>query len=468
MPGTTNKTTLIIGGGITGLAAAYQLSRLGAPAILIDQQPRLGGVIQTEEVDGCILEQGPDSFLSAKPAAAELIRELGLGDEIISSNDHQRVTYVARRGRLVPLPDGLMMMVPTKIMPVVRSPLLGWTTKLRMGLEYFHKKPETVRERSVGQFISEHYGRETVDYLAEPLLSGVYGGDVARLSVESVLPRFVELEARYGSLTKGVLAARRAAAGRTSSEPLFQTMKGGLRQLTAELEKRIRPACEIVQGRAESLSRTDDGLWRVRVNDRWIQGSGVILACPAWAAAELLRPVHQQLAALLAAIEYSSSMTAALVYRKDRIPALPPGFGFLVPAKERGSLVACTFTGAKFPYRVPDTHVVLRCFLGGAANEQALDCTDAEVLDAIQDELHQMLGWRESPDHVRITRWRKAMAQYTVGHGARMSLVEHIVSTLPSLHLAGNAYSGIGIPDCIRTGRAAARAAACSPKAGNS
>jgi oxygen-dependent protoporphyrinogen oxidase len=183
------------------------------------------------------------------------------------------------------------------------------------------------------------------------------------------------------------------------------------------------------------------------------------MACPAWAAAELLGGVQAQLAALLTGIEYSSSMTVALVYRKDQIPALPPGFGFLVPAKERGSLVACTFTGAKFPNRVPDTHAVLRCFLGGAGGGQTLEKPDEEVLAAIQDELERLLGWRQTPDHVRMTRWRRAMAQYTVGHAARMRLIEAIVSELPGLYLAGNAYSGIGIPDCIRTGRAAARAA---------
>ncbi|MBA3975951.1 MAG: protoporphyrinogen oxidase [Candidatus Solibacter sp.] len=452
--------TLIVGGGITGLSAAYELVRLGRPAVLIEQQAQLGGVIQTETVDGCVLEQGPDSFLTAKPAAAELIRELGLGGEIIASNDHGRVTYVVRKGRLVPLPDGLMMMVPTRIMPVAASPLLGWATKARMGLEYFHKPPDAHRERSVGEFIRQHYGSETVDYLAEPLLSGVYGGDVERLSVDSVLTRFVEIEAKYGSLTKGVLAARKAAAGREKAAPLFQTMKGGLAQLTAELERRITPACQVVRHRAEAAERTSDGRWRVRAGGEWIGGADLIFACPAYAAGALLNTVNSQIAALLSGIEYSSSMTVALVYRQDRIPALPPGFGFLVPARERGVLVACTFTGAKFPHRVPDTHAVLRCFLGGAGNEAVLDSSDGDILSSVLDELHALLGWRVEPDRTRITRWRRAMAQYTVGHETRMRLIDDIRSTLPGLHLAGNAYSGIGIPDCIRTGRAAARAAA--------
>ena len=228
----TKPEAIIIGGGITGLAAAYEFAKAGRPAILLEPRARLGGVIETETVEGCVVERGPDSFLSAKRAGLELIRELGLGSEVIGSNDHARVTYLVRGGQLVPLPDGLMMMVPTKVLPLLRTPLLGWRTKLRMGLEYFRRPPRgPVGDRPVADFIRDHYGQETVDYLAEPLLSGVYGGSVERLSVRSVLGRFAELEGRHGSLTRGVLAARRRAllhrkAGGEGDGALFQTLKG--------------------------------------------------------------------------------------------------------------------------------------------------------------------------------------------------------------------------------------------------
>lgn len=214
----------IIGGGISGLATAHYLAKAGIPSTVIERQPRLGGVIRTDTVEGCVLESGPDSFLAAKPWALDLIRELGLGDEVIGSNDHLRVTYVKKKGRLVPLPDGLMLMVPTRIMPMVSSRLLSWPTKIRMGLEYF-RRPSGVRmeDRSVAEFIRERYGSEAVDYLAEPLLAGVYGGDPERLSVSSVLTRFVELERKYGSLTRGVLAVRKQARG--GDLPLFQTLR---------------------------------------------------------------------------------------------------------------------------------------------------------------------------------------------------------------------------------------------------
>ncbi|MBI5282587.1 MAG: protoporphyrinogen oxidase [Candidatus Solibacter usitatus] len=450
--------TLIIGGGITGLAAAYELVKAGRRSTIIEAQPVLGGVIQTETVEGCVLEGGPDSFLAAKPAAAELIREVGLGDQLIGSKDHERVTYLVKGGRLVPLPDGLLMMVPTRILPVAFSPLLSWSTKMRMGLEYFRKPPAVpLPDRTVEEFITDHYGRETVDYLAEPLLAGVYGGSVARLSVVSVLTRFVEIESKYGSLTRGVLAAKKRAPRGGETAPLFQTLKSGLAALSGELERRIQGQCEVITGRAERVERHAGG-YSVRVNGEDVTAEALIMACPAWQAGALLRGVDERLAGLLEGVEYSSSITLALGYRREQCGHIPPGFGFLVPAKERRSLVACTFVGAKFPYRVPDSHVMLRCFLGGAGDEGILDWSDGELLAAVRGELKRLLGWDAEPAFTRIRRWRRSMAQYPVGHAARIRQVREILAGLPGLEVAGNAYEGIGISDCVRTGRAAARA----------
>jgi len=450
--------TVIIGGGIAGLAAAWELAKAGRETFLVEAQPQLGGVIRTEVVEGCVLEAGPDSFLAAKPAAEELIRELGLGGDLISSLDEQRVTYVVRGGRLVPLPDGLMMMVPTRVLPVALSPLLGWPTKLRMGLEFFRRPRGEAGDRSVAQFIEEHYGREAVDYLAEPLLAGVYGGSPDRLSVDSVLARFVELERRYGSLTRGVLAARKAAR-RSGAEaaPLFRTLKGGLAQLTQELERRIRPHCRVVHARAEQVRRAGSG-YSVTVEGASLEADQLILACPAWQAGRLLRGLDAALAELLEGIEYTSSVTLALGYLRQDCGPLPPGFGFLVPARERRTLVACTFVGAKFPFRVPETHVVLRCFLGGAGGEAVLEQNDEDLIRQVRAELRSLLGWDAEPRFARLSRWRRAMAQYEVGHARRIAAVRERLRLLPGVELAGNAYEGIGVPDCIRTGRAAASA----------
>jgi len=445
----------IIGGGVTGLAAAYEALCAGAQPILIEKDRELGGVIRTESREGCTLEGGPDSFLSAKPAALELIRELGLASDVIGSNDSSRVTYLVKHGRLVPLPDGLMMMIPTRVMPVAVSSLLGLGTKIRMGLEYFRRPGSEQADRTVEEFVREHYGQEAVDYLAEPLLAGVYGGSVRDLSVQSVLPRFVELEARYGSLTKGVLAAR-AKAPKGESAPLFQTLKGGLGQLTRELEKRVRPGAQLVTAAAESVEPAGER-WHVRASGERIEADGVILACPTWAAAGLLEAAAPPIARLLEPIPYSSSVTLSLVYRREDCGRIPPGFGFLVPARERGMLVACTFTGAKFSHRVPESLVVLRCFLGGSGGEYVLDLPDDEIILTARRELRALLGWDVEPAFHVMHRWRRAMAQYTVGHSARMKELGVELAKLPGLALAGNGYDGIGIPDCIRTGRAAAK-----------
>lgn len=448
--------SIIVGGGITGLSAAYELAQRGIRPVLFEASGRLGGVIQTENVEGCVIEGGPDSFLSAKPAGLELVKELGLGAEVIGSKDRERVTYIVKQGRLLPMPDGLMMMVPTKVLPVAASPLLGWATKMRMGLDYFRRPGGARKERTVAQFIEEHYGREAVDYLADPLLSGVYGGSADALSVNSVLARFVELESKYGSLTKGVLAARRNAPGAGNSvPPLFQTLKGGLTDLVEKLIEAIGDRMQVVYEPVQRIERHGDG-YRVAAGASQWEAETLLLACPAWRAGALTAPVHPQLGQLLEGIEYSSSLTLALGLKRADCGPIPHGFGFLVPKPERRSMVACTFTGAKFPYRVPDDKVVMRCFLGGAGREKVLDDTDEALLETVCRELEGLLGWKPRPVFYRISRWRRAMAQYTVGHQRRVDEIRAAARELPGLFLAGNAYDGIGIPDCIRTGRAAA------------
>lgn len=447
---------VIIGGGISGLSAAYYLSKAGRSATLIERRPRLGGVIQTERIQGCTLEAGPDSYLGVKPAATELIREVGLGDQIIGSNDHIRVTYLVRNGRLTALPEGLMMMVPTKIAPMVTTNLLGWGTKIRMGLEYFRKPPpEPARDRSVAEFITEHYGVESLDYLAEPLLSGVYGGDPRRLSVNSVLPRFVELESKYGSLTRGVLAERAQAArnGRGGGGTLFRTLKGGLSELVDRVASLAR--VEVRHGSAETVERTGNG-HRVRVEGGWIEAAHVVVACPAYEAAALVRGLDGRLAELLDHVEYSSSLTLALGYNRADVDVELPGFGFLVPAKERRRLVACTVVHNKFSHRVAEGKVVLRCFFGGAADEAVLNEPDEIVVATARDELNRLIGLTAEPVFSHIARWPRSMAQYTVGHAERLKEIEARVAALGTVHLAGNAYYGIGIPDCVKTGREAA------------
>lgn len=453
MPG-----VVIIGGGISGLSTAYYLAKRGIASTLIESRPRLGGVIHTEQVDGCTIEAGPDSFISAKPAALELIRELGLGDEVIGSNDYSRKTFVWKHGKLIPLPEGLMMMVPTRIMPLLTTGLLSWGTKIRMGMELLHAPKSHDNDESVAEFIEEHYGQEAVDYLAEPLLSGIYGGNPRELSVTAVLPRFVTLSRQYGSLTRGVLAERaKAATNHAPPAPLFRTLKGGLGQMIEALTASIQGKVEVRRGRVLAVERAADA-FRVRVDNDWLDAAHIVIACEAHSGATLLGAVDGRLAELLATVGYSSSMTVALGFTAAELPRRPEGHGFLVPKKERRRLMACTWVGQKFPYRVPEDTVVARCFLGGMDNAGVLDESDETVTAAVLEELQQIAGFRAQPKFVRIFRWPRSMAQYTVGHPQRLAEIEARVKAIAGLHLVGNAYEGIGIPDCIRLGKRAADA----------
>lgn len=449
------RRVVIVGGGISGLSAAYHLAKHGIPATLIERRPRLGGVIHTEYIQGCVVEAGPDSFLSAKPWAMDLIQELGMREEVIASNDHLRATYIRRCGRLVPMPDGLMLMVPTRILPVVTTRLLSWPAKIRMGLECLRRPSSpSPRDRSVAEFIREHYGQEAVDYLAEPLLAGVYGGDPEQLSVASVLPLFVDLETKYGSLSRGILAARRARPRGATTLPLFQTLKSGLGSLIQRLAEEASSHVTVLHEEALQVHRTGDR-FELRLAGGAIETENLILACQADEAGRLLESLDPELAAELTSIPYNSSVTVSLGYRRDSFDGFLHGFGFLIPRRERKRLVACTFVGTKFPYRTPPELVMLRCFLGGPG-EKALNDADEAVVADVRTELREILGLTAEPLFSRVHRWPRSMAQYTVGHRARIERIEYRRRAIPGLELAGNAYSGIGVPDCARMGKQAA------------
>src|SRR5580658_400438 len=376
----TMKRIAIIGGGISGLTAAHTLEQKrqsGTPVgyVLFESSPRLGGVVLTELVDGCLVEGGPDSFLTEKPWAAELCSKIELGDQLIGSNDSERKTYILARGKLVGMPDGLMFMVPTKIMPTVWSPLFSLRTKLRMAAEWFRPPRNSPEDETVAEMVKRHYGSEMVELLADPLLCGIYGGDASQLSVRAVLPRFADMESEHGSLGRAMLGIRKearrkvGAAARAPARPLFSSLKDGMQQMVVALVARLDEHSLKTSAPVQSVIRQDNG-WTVCAGYQTDHFDAAIIATPAHTAAAVLQAADENLSRELGEIQYSSSVTVTLGYDEKVRASLPPGFGFLVPRSAGYRMLAATFVHNKFPHRAPDNRALIRCFLGGGRVEQ--------------------------------------------------------------------------------------------------
>jgi oxygen-dependent protoporphyrinogen oxidase len=466
------KRIAIVGAGISGLAAATILERArrGGADIeytLFERGSRLGGVMITDHVDGCLIEAGPDSFLTEKSWGLDFCRSLGLGDQLIGSNDSERKTYILVNGRLVTIPDGLMFMVPTKLLPTVTTPLFSLSTKIRMGLEYFHapKAAANGRDESVAELVERHYGTEMVERLADPLLAGVYGGDAASLSAAAVLPRFVEMERQYGSLSRGMLASRKKMAAtmrekhgedhRPQPRPLFSSLRNGMQQL-------VDAVANFIPRESVKLNRDITAILRHGEQWRLVSAAGVesfdalVLAAPALLAGRLISGSAPTLANELLEISYSSSVTVTAIYNRAHLRNVPPGFGFLVPKNEGKRMLACTFVHNKFPHRAPDDRGIIRTFLGGLRDESVLGLSDGDILATVRRELKEIIGLEAEPRAERVYRWNRSMAQYGPGHLARVQRIKDASKQLRHFALAGNAYQGIGVPDCIASGTEAA------------
>jgi oxygen-dependent protoporphyrinogen oxidase len=425
---------IIAGGGLSGLTAAFYLQRSGVPFRLFDPQPRLGGVMLTEQIDGFTVEGGPDSWLTSKPWAMELLRDAGLADEVIGCKEENRKTWIWRRGRLIRYPEGFQLMVPTSVMAILRSPLLSVGAKIKMATEWFRRPVvRPMVDRAVAEFVLDHFGQEAIDYLAEPLLSGIYGGEPELLSAESVLPKFVELERKYGSVARGVRKEPAKATG-----PAFSALRGGFRQLVDRL---------CVPYERAGIQCIEPN--RIRLNGEWIEGSQVILACGAQASATALKSFDPELSALLRTIQYSSATVVALGYRRNQISHPLDGFGFLVPKKERNRMTACTWVNSKWDHRAPPDHALFRCFVGD---------TEPGAETEARNGLRTYMGVTAEPLFTKVYAWPDSMAQYHVGHRQRIAEIESLAARHPGLRLLGNAFHGIGIPDCIREAKRCALA----------
>ncbi len=444
----------IVGGGISGLATAYYLAKQGFSPVLVEGQRRLGGLIATDRVNGCRLEAGPDSFIATKPAVTEMARSIpGLAEQIMGSNDAARRILIVKGGKLIAMPRGMVMMVPGSWQPALCSPLFGAATKLRFVREYFHSPEHRQDDVSIGEFVKDHFDEAVLEYIAEPLLSGVYGGEADKLSAQSVLPRFVGYEQKYGSLIKGVREEQRRATG---SGPLFLSFEGGMQTLIDWVARSIEGQIRIIHGQASEVGRLNNGNWRVNTDDGEEESRDLVLACPAFRAGELIGGIDAELSDNLHSIPYSSAITVMVGYRRSEVTHPLDGFGFLVPKRERRQMAACTWVNTKFPSRVSSDYVVVRAFIVGRDADELTAASDAEIVETVRAELQRLMGIGSGVQFTTVHRWPKSMPQYTVGHAQRAKRIDDLMRNHPRLHLVGNAYDGVGIPDCVRLAKAAA------------
>ncbi len=454
-------SAVVIGGGISGLATATRLAERLDPAgvVLIEGDGCLGGKIRTERREGFVLEGGPDCFLSSKPAGLELCRRLGIADRLIGTNPAMRRSYVKRAGRLHPLPEGITGLVPSRLLPLLTTGILSLQGRMRAGLELLvPRRPDSAVEESVAEFARRRFGHEAYDWLIEPLLSGIFAGDGKQLSLESTFPQLQETERRDGSLLKPLLTSRLPARREATTRAGFVTLPGGLGELVEGLTRQLAGTRVLTGTPVRSIgAAVVGGGYRVVLSDgRIVESEAVVLATPAHVTAALVASLDPELAETLRGIPFVSTATVSLGYARAAVPAPLVGYGYVSPRAEGGPLVACTYTSNKFPGRVPADAVLVRCFVGRAGMDEIVGSDDAALLELVQRELRAMHGITAPPLLSRVVRWPLGMPQYTLGHRERLGRVVRRLDAHPGLQLVGASYRGVGIPDCIASGWAAA------------
>ena len=474
----------ILGGGISGLSAAFRLLELSAKheapleVTLLERGSRLGGALCTIREQGFIAEAGADSFLTEKPWALDLVRRLGLNGELIGTRAEFRRTYIVHNGALVEIPDGFSLLAPTRMLPMLRSPLLSPLGKLRVMIEPLIPRRHGHRDESLASFVTRRLGREVLERIAQPLAGGIYTADPAHLSLHATLPRFADMETRHGSVIRGLRAAARkhgAESGKSGKHgkpggisgarwSLFASMRGGVGTIVDALAQRlgetVRRGAEVI-----ALERIGGGAaergprWRVVTADgAALEADAVICALPAYRAAPLFEPHSPSLARALEAIGYASAAVVNLGYRESDFPRAPRSFGFVVPAIERRRIIAGSFTSLKFDGRAPAGTVLVRAFVGGAMQSELMALDDAAMIEVVREEFRALLGVDTAPLWALVSRWPDSMPQYAVGHRGRVAEIERAAAALPGLELAGAALHGVGIPDCVLGGERAAQA----------
>jgi len=497
---TQSRRIVIIGGGITGLAAAHWLFELQPQAdrkpdvVLLEAGPRLGGVLKTTQRDGFLIESGADSFISEKPEAIELAKRLGLGSRLIETNERHRRSFIVRRGRLLPVPEGFQLMAPARVWPFIASNIFSWPGKARMALDLFIPRRQMHNgddDESLAQFVRRRLGREAFERMAQPMIGGIYTADPEKLSLRATLPRFLEMEREHGSVIRAMWKQRRSPTrspqpgspagvgavregsvanpvGDGQANPntgvsgarysLFLSFDQGMQVLVDELAAHIPQGVVRLNTGATSLTFDRSmAQWQIRLsNNDSITADAVCLAVPSYTAAALLRETDDELSAALDRIPYTSTATINLGFRRADVRHALDGFGFVVPFIEKRSLLACTFSSVKFAGRAPADHVLLRAFVGGALQPELFELDEDEMIRRVRADLGDLLGIDQPPLFTAVEKWRRSMPQYHVGHLTLIAEIQTRAQTHSGLHLCGNAYGGAGVPDCIRSAEAAA------------
>src|SRR5215831_11052537 len=446
----TTVDVVIVGAGIAGLSAAYELQKRGCSFVILERGSRAGGVILSEQVDGYTIDGGPDSLLTQKPEAIRLCEELGLGDRLVPTSP-PRLAFIQRSGRLHPLPASSVLGIPTRLGPFIRTGLFTWPGKLRMGAEVFVPPRRDEGDESIGSFIRRRFGDEAVTYLAEPLLAGIHAGDVERLSIRALFPRFVETERKYGSLLRAFRQPRSTA----TTDGAFRSLPGGLSELVTALVRTLpQPALRLNTPAARLFlnpHRVETAQGDV------IAARAVILAAPAYVTSALMRDVDATISRLSGEIDYASSGTIAMAFHRSAVAHPLNGSGFVVPKAEGSGILAASWLSSKWPHRAPDGRVLMRAFVGGGRDPDALQKTDSELVSLARTALTPLLGLSGAPLLTRVYRFDRASAQHDVGHLDRVAAIDRALAARPGLYITGSGFRGVGIPDCVADARATAR-----------
>lgn len=459
------KKVVIIGAGISGLSTAYFLKENSAEDLditIIEKKSTLGGNIRTEKFDGYLVEGGPDSFLSEKPWAMALCKRIGLTEELLPTNAEHQKTYIYSKKKLHPMPEGLILMIPTKVMPLAYSSLLSIPGKIRMGLELFIPRRKSKDDESFGHFVKRRLGKEALNKIAEPFIAGVHGGDPDKMSIKASFPKFVAMEQEDGSLIKGMIKRmanfRKMAEGKRASDKdekkvritMFMSLKGGMTTLVDTLLAKIKDVTIKTETTVTDISHADGGYNITLEGEGTLKADAVVVCTPAYSASTILHGFDRSLHEKLLTIPYTSTSTVSMSFKRSQIKKSIDGFGFVVPKAEGKRIIGSTWSSIKWAGRAPDDELLLRCFVGGSLHEKLLEKTDEEVMTMVLEDLKSIMDIEGEPVMKKMYRYKKAMPQYTIGHIERVEGIEFELKEHKGLFLTGSAYHGIGISDTVR------------------